>query len=190
MSSAGGNAVSRSAAVAALVVAVALIVGGSTAATAVGAQRAAKPLSLRARVIQPGEFPGLKRGAKLLVAGSAASWARLVAEPVARVKRTGLLAVVAENLRAVTGTASGLSEVLRYRSAQDARRQLRTYPVWTRFAVAGVQGARGFGRVDANGGGYNAVFADGAFVYLLGIKFEMTSTGNPTKAELIAAVQR
>ena len=55
------------------------------------------------------------------------------------------------------------------------------------FAVPGVLGAHGFTHVGTDSSGHNIIFADGAFVYWVGVVWSNQVKDPPTRAQLIAA---
>ena len=66
-------------------------------------------------------------------------------------------------------------------SAHELRKQARPS-----FRVASIPGARGLGSSKGRVGGLNVLFADGRFVYLVGVGWN-NAKNRPTRAQLIAA---
>jgi hypothetical protein len=69
--------------------------------------------------------------------------------------------------------------------ATEVRYEKATQALLT-FRVSTIPGALGFG----GSGGENIVFADGAFLYLVGNAWAARSTHNPRHAALIAAITK
>lgn len=174
---------------------------------------ASRPLPLAARVIQQGEFPPFlslpgqstklfTSAAKYVHGDLSLSSAQMTAK-TARLKREGFRAILIRQL----GTRQqepfgGLSWVMQLGSAAFARAELvanvrdakasakpprSTYAV---FSVATIPDAHGYHLRDNGGSGDNVVFADGPFVYLVGVGSAGTARTGPTRAQLIAAATR
>jgi hypothetical protein len=58
------------------------------------------------------------------------------------------------------------------------------------FPVGGIPDARGYHLAGSGSGGDNVVFADGPFVYLVGVGWSAKAKNTPTRAQLIAAATR
>jgi hypothetical protein len=164
-----------------------------------------KPLPLRARLIQQGDFAGFHpeskkqsfTTAKAWVAGGAHLTVAQTSAEIARLRREGFVAVLSEFLDRGSEKGNGLSWVMQLGSAAAARAELKVDLAenkahgggsFTAFAVPAIPGARAY-RVSGGGGvGENVYFADGPFLYLVGQGFSSADKNPPTRTGLIAAV--
>jgi hypothetical protein len=168
----------------------------------------AKPLPLRDRLIKKGEFAGFHpessthsfKTAKVWVAGGPHPSATQTSAEIARLRREGFVAVMAEFLDRGSARGSGLSWVMQLGSAASARAELKADLTenktrttasggsFSAFSVPAIPGARGY-RVSGGGTvGENIFFADGPFLYLVGQGWSSADTHPPTSAGLIRAV--
>jgi hypothetical protein len=189
----------------ALVVALA----GVSLLAAQAAAAAPAPLPLRARVLQAGELGGFRPDHGLARYPSAALWvqsdptlspAQRAAE-VTRLRREGFRGL-AQQFYAHGATQEGVSWVMQLGSAAAARAELaasfdkyRLQDIamgarFTPYAVSGIPGARGYGLRGGGQAGENVFFADGPFLYLVGVGWPTSGTHQPTRAGLIAAATR
>lgn len=162
-----------------------------------------KPLPLRARLLQRGDFPGFmpERSKSYTAKGWIASDQGLspaqVKAQVARLKREGFKGLLSEYLDDAQGPQNGLSWVMWLGSAASARAELAANLSFEKtsgnapatFHIKAIPGAVGFGGMSTGGGGENVIFADGPFLYLIGNGWS-GSTHNPKHAALIAAATR
>lgn len=77
--------------------------------------------------------------------------------------------------------------------AEKGETQATTKPPksnYAAFPVAAIADARGYRLRDNGGSGDNVVFADGPFVYLVGVGSAGTARTGSTRAQLIAAATR
>ncbi|HVM56932.1 MAG TPA: hypothetical protein VMT74_05675 [Gaiellaceae bacterium] len=188
---------------------VVVLAGVSTLAASSGAAAASQPLPLRARVLQAGELAGFRPDHGLARYPSAALWvqsdptlspAQRAAE-VARLRREGFKGL-AQQFYAHGTTQEGVSWVMQLGSAAAARAELatsfdkyRTQDIamgarFTPYAVAAIPGARGYGLRGGGQAGENVFFADGPFLYLVGVGWPTAGAHPPTRAGLIAAATR
>jgi hypothetical protein len=185
-------------------VAVGFLVGAGVALAA------PKPLPLRARLIERGEFAGFRPEAKAQSFRTAKAWvgrgphvsvAQKSAE-IARLHREGFVAVLAEFLDRGSERQSGLSWVMQLGSAASARAELKADlsenkaqttaggGSFAAFRIPPIPGAKGY-RVSGGGSvGENVFFADGPFLYLVGQGFSSADKTPPPRAGLIAAVKK
>ena len=159
-----------------------------------------KPLALRVRVLQRGEFAGFTlerpkfyRTAKAWVALDTSLTPAQVRAQVARLTREGFKEVLAEFLDDAQGPRMGLSTVMELGSAVAARAELAaevryetTHQAPVTFHVSTIPGAVGYG----GGGGENITFADGRFLYLVGNAWQTPTTHNPRHAALTEAATK
>jgi hypothetical protein len=165
-----------------------LPVGLCVAAVSGVAFAALKPLPLSARVIERGELAGfgpfrpggntkLFTSAKQWVGGDTSLTAAQATARIARLRREGFKALLAEQLGSLKPQRGGLSWVMQLGSAASARAELvaalrdnesQTSSTYTAFSVAAIPGARGFHAVGGGFVGDNILFADGPFLYLVG----------------------
>jgi hypothetical protein len=116
--------------------------------------------------------------------------------------REGFVALLSRQLGTRTKVSfGGLSWVMQLRSAAAARAELAanvrdakdtTKPPFTYapFAVTAIPDAHGYHLAGGGGSGDNVVFADGPFVYLVGVGSSGKTSSGPTRAQLIAAAKR
>ena len=157
----------------------------------------ASPLPLAQRVLEAGDFLGLKPVGSPHATSDAARWAKTYAGPAATattLKQVGFVSGLGEHLHWRANNIDGLSVTTQLDSAAHARAYMKSVyssdPSYRpRFAVAGIPGAIGFGSIGVDQGGINVVFADGAFVYLVGAGWGPPSKHPPTKAQLVAAAK-
>jgi hypothetical protein len=186
-------------------VVLALSVTGAAAATT------QTPLSLSARLIESSEFPGfvsvsgqsttLDKTPQQWESGSSDTTAQSATD-IARLRKEGFVAVVARQL----GTPAqepwgGLSWVMQLGSPKEALSELaadveeeksttKSPDTYQPFQVSGIPNARGYRLGGGSGTGYNVVFADGPFLYLLGFGWSGKPRNPPTQAQLIAAATK
>ena len=170
---------------------------------------AATPLPLPARLLQASELSGFRADQGIARYGTAALWvqadptltpAQRTAE-VARLRREGFKGLV-QRFYARGTTQEAVSWVMQLGSAAAARAELATtldkYKVrdvamgatFTPYTVAAIPGARGFGLRGGGQAGENLFFADGPFLYLVGVGWPTSAAKPPTRASLIAAVTK
>jgi hypothetical protein len=167
------------------------------------------PLSLDQRLIQSGEFPPFVSlpGQSTTQYDSPRQWtgvdtsltAAQASAQVTRLRKEGFVAIVSRQL----GTAqqepwSALCWVMQLGSAsaakgelaanvQEAKTTSKPPDTYAAFTVSGIPGARGFYQSSPGGAGNNVEFADGPFLYLLGVGWTSKPQNTPTRAELVAA---
>jgi hypothetical protein len=182
------------------------VVAGLLAGTGV-ALASPKPLPLRDRLIEQGEFAGFRpeskthsfSTAKAWVAGGPHSTAPQTSAEIARLHREGFVAVLAVFLDRGSARGSGLSWVMQLGSAASARAELKVDLMenkaasggsFAAFPVPAIPGAQGY-RVSGGGSvGENIFFADGPFLSLVGQGWSSGDKTPPTRAGLIAAVKK
>jgi hypothetical protein len=171
---------------------------------------AAKPLPLRDRLIQRGEFAGFRPEAKKQSFTTAKAWVgrgphvsvEQKSAENARLDREGFVAVLAEFLDRGSERQDGLSWVMQLGSAASARAELKADLTenkaqtttgggsFAAFRVPAIPGAKGYRVSGGSSVGENIFFADGPFLYLVGQGFSSGDKSPPTRAGLIAAVQK
>jgi hypothetical protein len=164
-------------------------------------------------VIQQGEFPPflalpgqstkLFTSAAKYVQGDVSLSAPEATAKIARLQREGFRAILIRQL----GTRqqepfAGLSWAMQLGSAASARAEIVANvrnakatakppkSTYAAFSVVTIPDAHGYHVSDSGGSGDNVVFADGPFVYLVGIGSAGTTRTGPTRAQLIAAAKR
>jgi hypothetical protein len=187
-----------------------LVVGGVALALSAAASASARPLSLRQRLIQRGEFAGFRVEPGLARYSSAELWVQ--ADPkltkaqrsaeLRRLRREGFSGLDQEFLDRGAIKPAGVSWVMRLGSPAAARTELMaslegykredaaTGASFTPFAVPGMPRARGFELRGAGQVGDNVFFADGPFLYLVGAGWSLNDRNPPTRTSLIAAVRK
>src|SRR5579862_87107 len=167
------------------------------------------PLSLTARLLKRGEFPGFtfeaptSYTAKAWVALNTGLTTAQTNTEVARLTREGFKGLLSEYLDDKQGPRNGLSFVMQLGSAASARAELAAEvrdtklqtPATETFKVSAIPGAVGFGSDGGNPGDYmggeNIAFADGSFFYLVGNAWSgSTKTSNPSHTALMAAAAK
>lgn len=149
-----------------------------------------KPLPLRARVIERGEFPGFGpfephpqtttiTSARRWISGDTSYTHAEAAAAVAALEREGFKEVLVEQLGPLTKNWAGVSWVAQLDTAASARAALAAdvrhwastnkppKATYTAFAVASIPGAHGY-NLGGTGGSFvgdNIEFADGPFLY-------------------------
>jgi hypothetical protein len=168
-------------------------------------------LSLSARLIESSEFPGfvsvsgqsttLDKTPQQWESGSGDSPAQSATD-IARLRKEGFVAVVVRQLGTpVEEPWSGVSWVMQLGSPKAALSELaadvqeeksttKSPDTYRSFQVSGIPNARGYRLSGGSGTGYNVVFADGAFLYLLGFGWSSNPKNPPTQAQLIAAATK
>ena len=153
------------------------------------------PIPLSQRALHAGDFLGLNPVGTTAVTRSASQWARTFASPTttASLREVGFVGGLPERLHWEGNDVDGLSVTTQLDSPSHARAYMkRIYaddPSQPRFPVTGIPGAIGFGTISGGQGGINVVFADGAFVYLVGAGWGPDASRPPTKAQLTAAAR-
>jgi len=95
----------------------------------------------------------------------------------------------------------GLSWVMQLRSpsaaraevagnVSDAKTHTNAPATYSAFAVSSIPGAHGYQVGSATAGGMNVVFADGPFVYLVGVGWQSTPPSLPSRGSLISAARK
>ena len=179
------------------------------AALADSAVASPRPLPLIARLIERGDLPGFGPGAAIPFK-TAKAWvdANTALTPVqasaqeARLRREGFKGLLSEYLGLGQSLRAGISWVMQLGSPAAARAELaaglRGFKAqyvaaggsFSAYSVGAIPGARGF-RVAGNGQvGENVYFADGPFLYLVGEGWSTAVKKPPTRADLIAAVEK
>jgi hypothetical protein len=167
----------------------------------------AQPLPLTARVIGHGELAGFgpfgpahvktfTTPTSFLAAYQQAATPSQASQWAALLKREGFVAVAAEELGSRTANRGGLSWAMELGSPADAQSELLKEvrsdeshggPV-SRFNVRGIPKASAFRLgTSSSGGGDNILFADGRFLYFVGVGW--SPGAKPARAALIAAAQ-
>jgi hypothetical protein len=185
------------------------VVAGLLAGTGVGLA-SPKPLPLRERLIQQGEFAGFRPESKTQSFSTAKAWvsggphptAAQTSAEIARLHREGFVAVLAEFLDRGSVRGSGLSWVMQLGSAASARAELKVDLMenkaqttasggsFSAFPVPAIPGAQGYRASGGGSGAENIFFADGPFLYLVGQGWSSGDKAPPTRAGLIAAVKK
>lgn len=175
------------------------------AATSVAAASTGS-LPLSARLIRASDFPGYSVQPGRTAYRTIRAWAAFAssrnlppaqaASDRARLRREGFRGGLSEYLERHSIPQSGVSWVAQFGSAAAARSELTLTlrestggGPFSTFAVAGVPGARAW-RVAGNFVGENVLFTDGPFLYLVGQGWSPGEPNPPTRAGLVAAVQR
>jgi hypothetical protein len=178
--------------------AVALCVALTAAFAVAGASASTAPLPLKQRVLAAGELAGMKPVSAPEVVAGAYAWATdsfpksSQKEELARFRSLGFVAGIDENLITPGNTDRyGLSLMEEFSSAKSAGAELvhaaAANPTWTRFAVPGIPGARGFELIHGATGGCNVGFTDGPFYYIIGAGWLGGSRNAVSRAQLIAS---
>lgn len=190
------------------IIGVAVVLALSAAGTAAATTT---PLSLSARLIESSEFPGFVSvsGQSTTLDKTSQQWesgsgdtAAQSATDIARLRKEGFVAVVIRQLGTpIQEPWSGLSWVMQLGAPKDALSELaadvqkeksttKSPDTYQSFRVSGIPNARGYRLSGSSGTGYNVVFADGAFLYLLGFGWSGNPKKPPTQAQLIAAATK
>ena len=149
-------------------------------------------LTLQQRVLRPNEFKGFTPVGSHRVTRSVAVWAGPT-PLVGELLKAGFVAGVAERLHSSALNADALSKVARFRTANgagaDVRSQLAFYRTavgtYTPFSVPQIPGAHGYTALGGGVKGYNILFTDRVFQYLVGTGFGASQTKAPSRAQLI-----
>jgi hypothetical protein len=190
-------------------VAAMLILAGVSIAVSQIATAASRPLPLRARLIERGEFAGFRPEPGLAQYTTAKLWvqadpqltaARRTAQ-LARLRREGFKGLDQELLDHGSVKGAGVSWAMRLGSPASARAELAASldgykkedtakgASFSPFAVRGLPGARGFELRGSGQVGDNVFFTDGPFLYLIGAGWAIGDKNPPTRSGLIAAVK-
>lgn len=169
------------------------------------------PLPLGARLIRAGDLAGFRpesgprssfTTARLWVSANPSLNPSQRTAEIARLRRHGFAGLLSEFLNRRSRPESGVSWVMQLRSAADARSELRANFAYfesldkssggsfTEYSVPAIPGARGFRVLGQGQVGENVFFADGPFLYLVGAGWPITEKSPPTRAALIAAVEK
>jgi hypothetical protein len=152
------------------------------------------------RVLHVGDLPGLQPQGSRQVGFHAPSWVRgeelpqaQQAELIARLQRLGFVAGVRERLTpSAGGPGEAVSIVEQFRSARAAQEELAAEAQrlkalgQSEFAVPAIPGARGVG----GPGGFNVIFGDSVYYYLVGAGFPPGARRAPSQATLAVAARR
>jgi hypothetical protein len=176
----------------------------SAAASTPGQSTAAAALS--ARNLAQSDFPGFQLAVPDIVEG-AAVWvqtemfpAAQAASETAALRRLGFVGGLSEHLMANDGTShEGLLIVEQFGSPTAARAEVaRQYAQQakpmpggslTTFAVPGIPGARAYKGTSAQFGGYNVLWADGRYYYLVGAGWPASDRHPPSRSLVVSAAQ-
>jgi hypothetical protein len=166
-------------------------------ALAASAAPASAPLTLQQRVLRPNEFKGFTpTGAHPVIKGIG-MWAGGYL-PIAALRKNGFVAGVREQLHSRTLNADALSVAAQFKTAKGARAEVPAELSYFRtrigaykpFNVPGIPGAHGYASTGGGATGYNVLFSDGPFQYLVGTGFSSSAKKAPSKAELIAVAAK
>jgi hypothetical protein len=152
------------------------------------------PLSLSERVLQPNELRGFVPMICPIPETDATRWGAGYLS-VDGLHANGFVAGLREQLHSQTLGADALSVVAQFRSAQAARAEMQhelaamrvAAGSYVAFPVENIPGARGFTFSSGGSTGYNVMFTDGPFQYLVGAGFAASASKMPTRAQVIAA---
>jgi hypothetical protein len=148
-----------------------------------------RPLPLQARVLQAGEFGRLVPVGQTVMVEGANCWAALGDRTWAASRRDcgRFIAGAARRFRSPTSDIDGLSIAAQFASSASAHHRLAVFleRVTREFGVSGIPGAVAFSAVDD----IDVAFADGDFVYLVGVRWAQGVAGHPDEAQLIEAAQ-
>jgi hypothetical protein len=167
------------------------------AAIATRPATASTALPLTARVLAPGELPGMKPLSPPVVVRGASAWVTASfpkssrAAELARFRSLGFVAGIDENLITPGNTDRyGLSAMEEFSSAKAARGELAhaaaANPTWTHFSVPGIPGARGFELTRGASPGRNVGFTDGPFYYIVGAGWLGSASNAVSRAQLVS----
>jgi hypothetical protein len=180
-------------------IAVALAVVALTGAGATFARESAPvpadPVgALYERLIVRAELPGFTAPICPSVETNASRWARGNLS-VDQLRRNGFVAGLRQTLYSNRHDADALVSVALFGSAHDARTEIeneigsarRSANSFAAFPVPSIPAARGFALSGRGSAGYNVVFTDGPYVYLVGIGFAAAGAKHHSNAQTIAA---
>ena len=163
------------------------------------------PLRLTERVLRSDELVGFVPKARPTSVWSLRDWNKLAPsggiDVTKRLSRAGFIAGVREDLKWSKGDDRGaLSVAVRLGSAKlaaaEIAQQLKDFAgepargrakSYTAFAVKAIPGSHGFTLVSGEGAGHNIIWADGPFVYHVGVGWGQQANDPPTREQLIAA---
>ena len=166
-----------------------------------------QPLPLAGRVLRAGEFPGFIPKQQPSALTDVAAWNKVApsggVDVRARLMREGFVAGVREDLTWTKGNDRGaLSAAVRLGSPTAARAEIaqelrdfhaevghRGVLTYTAFAVPGLPAAHGFTKTATDGAGHNIIWADGPFIYHVGVGWGAQVTDKPTQGQLISAAR-
>jgi len=181
-----------------LTIAVAVAVVALTGAGATFARESAPipadPVgALYERLIVRAELPGFTSPICPSVETNASRWARGNLS-VDQLRRNGFVAGLRQTLHSNRLDADALVSVALFGSAHDARIEIaneiasarRSAGSFAPFPVASIPTARGFALRSPGIAGYNVVFADGPYVYLVGIGFVAGTAKHRSNGQTIA----
>jgi hypothetical protein len=176
----------------------------TTSQAPTGAQSSADS-ALTARNVAPADFAGFMRAAPTVEHGAAA-WiaaemipAAQAAKDTAKLNRLGFVAGLAQHLLATANNHEGLLIVEQFGSPAAARAeaaanyaQFKKVPGgggFTPFTVTGIPGARAYKATGPQFGGYNVIFADGSYYYLIGAGWQAGDRNPPSRALVVTTAQ-
>ena len=175
------------------------------APTTTGSQPSASA-ALSARNLVAGDFPRFQLAVPDIVDG-AANWvlremfpAAQAASETAALQREGFVGGLAQHLMATDGTGhEGLLIVEQFGSPASARADaMRQYAQQTKpmpgsqvttFTVSGIPASRAYKTTGAQFGGYNILWADGRYYYLVGAGWPGSDPHPPSRALVVTAAQ-
>ena len=187
--------------------------GGGHAKSATAAQttstvgKSGASAALSARNLVASDFPGFRLAVPDIVDG-ASQWVlrdmfppAQAAKETAALQREGFLGGLSQHLMATDGTGhEGLLVVAQFESPAGARAEAtRQYAQQTKpmpgghvtiFPVPRVPGARAYKAIGAQFGGYNVLWADGRYYYLVGAGWPGGDPHPPSRALVLTAAQR
>jgi hypothetical protein len=144
-------------------------------------------------------MPSIIQGAAAWVAGDMFPAARATQE-AARLRALGFVAGLSQHLMATNGSGhEGLLVVEQFGSAAEARAEAaaqykeQTAPMAgghvTPLALSGIPGVRAYKATSAQFGGYNVLFANGRYYYLVGAGWPGNDRHPPSRALVTSAAQ-
>jgi hypothetical protein len=162
-------------------------------------------LPLQQRLLNPADLPGFVVDGPVEIARSPEAWYRPKLsgryKDTAALRASGFVAAAREHLvlahRSGGRTAEAASAVMEFKTARGARTtlgqtigQLRSgsYAL-KRFAVPGIPGALGAATSAVDQNGFSIAFADGRFMYGVGVVYPPHAKKHPARATVIAGAR-
>ncbi len=175
----------------------AIVLAAACAASAAPSKTKA-PLSLTARVLRANELKDFKPAARPTVINDARKCAPSRYVSIIVLREHGFVACVREALASKSFRSTGLSTVTQFRTARGAREELATQVEiakskgsnYVGFRVRAIPHAHGYRLSSPGSRGYNVMFSDGPFLYLVGGGFHPAGKKHLTRFDVIRAAKR
>jgi len=174
------------------------VVVAAACAARVAASEANAPVALTARVLRANELKDFKPAKRPVAIKDARKCAPSVYVSIIVLREHGIVACARQSLASRSLGSTGLSTVTQFKTARGAREELATEIAivkkkgsnYVGFRVRDIPHAHGYRLSSPGSRGYNVMFSDGRFLYLVGAGFHPAAKKHLTRFDVIRAAKR